>query len=316
MRDGIADLMSGFRTRRPPVLSYAARRLASLGGDGPVVGVPNDLVLLEDDLVYADHRLDHLYFHTREVEGGRELDVHKVVKLLVLDYLPREAREQMTLLQKMRKALKGLYEAEVDFLGLVCGIFDPHLGILQCYGVQGLGESREEALARAESGIGAVEAVMANFEQSRLRPLTVDMADWMRAALQEMRFALVGIGQPDPRDNPRGMVDVRQSGVTDELQLQQNELLYRGMAKLGQEFINVLMAVRVDGDQIYRLQVRNARESSRWASMVEGTKGISLMISIPTIISGIVSDGAGTSYSRGTGYTCLLYTSPSPRDRS
>lgn len=303
MANGILDLMSALRTREAAALSYGARRLASLGTGDAATRVPGDLELLEDDLVYTDHHLDHLYFHTREVEGGRELEVHKVVRLLVLDFLPREAREQMTLLQKMRKALKGLYEAEVDFLALVCGIFEPHLGILQCYGVQGLGEDREEARARASSGIAAVEGVMANFEQSRLRPVTVDMADWMRAALQEMRFALVGIGQPDPRDNPRGMVDVRQSAMTDELQLQQNELLYRGMARLRQEFINVLMAVRVDGEQIYRLQVRNARESSRWASMVEGTKGISLMISIPTIISGIVSDGAGTSYSRGTGYT-------------
>lgn len=259
---------------------------------------PLDLEVLRSEAAYdAQGHLDHLYFDLIEREGGETLRRHKVVRLVSLDFLPKETREQITLIERMQKALKGLYNAEVDFVHLVAGIFQPYLGLLQCYGIQGLGASREEAGARASEALAALHGTLANFEQSRFVPLDLARAEWFRRAFSEMRYGLVGIGQPDPRETARGMTgDNARSPIVDEYTLQQNELLYRGMARLREEFVSVVLACRVRQRDIYRLQAANAREASRWASMEKGTRGISVGISIPVILSGALNAGASTGY--------------------
>jgi len=265
---------------------------------GASPSVPVDLEVYRSEAVYDDGgRLDYLYYDLVEREGGATYRVHKAVKLVALDFLPKETREQVTLIQRMQKALKGVYSAEVDFVYLVAGMFQPYQGLLQCYGVQGLGASLEMALRRAGEAAAALEGVLANFEQSRFVPLTMARAEWLRRGFSEMRFGVVGIGQPDARENARGMTgENARSAVVDEYTLQQNELVYRGMAKLREEFLAVVMAFRVRQGDIYRLQAANAREASRWASMEKGTRGIHVGLSIPVILSGAVNAGASTGY--------------------
>ncbi len=267
-------------------------------GEGAGAVPPVDLEVYRSEAVYdGEGRLDHLYYDLVEWEGGEAYRRHKVVKLVALDFLAKETREEVTLIRRTQKALKGLYSAEVDFVYLVAGIFRPHVGVVQCYGVQGVGGSRGEALEKARMAGAALDGVMANFEQSRFVALTMGRAEWLRRALGEMRFGVVGIGQPDPRETARGMMgEDGRSPVLDEYTMQQNELLYRGMAKLREEFVAVVMAFRVRQGDIYRLQAANAREASRWASMEKGTRGIHVGLSIPVILSGAFNAGASTGY--------------------
>jgi hypothetical protein len=261
--------------------------------------VPQDLDVLATDIEYDDRgEMRYIWFELAEREGGRLYRYHKAVRLLALDYIPRQAREQVHLLEKMRKALKGLYNAQVDFLSLVAGIFtDPYLGILQCYGVQGFGLNREAAIARADQGLAALQGAMANFEQSRLVPLKVQEAEWFRRAFRDLRFGLVAIGQPDPRKAVRGMSDAKEPARMEEYSFEQNEMLYRGLARLKEDFLNVTLAARVgDLGDLARLRISMARESSVWASLEKGAKGISLNLSVPVLLSGMISDSAATAY--------------------
>ncbi|MBI5031911.1 MAG: serine-rich protein [Chloroflexi bacterium] len=259
-----------------------------------------DLAVDQVDLVYdeQDH-FDAYYFHTIEQENGQNYSLHKVVKVLALDFVPLEAREQLSVLEKMRMALRGLYNAQVDFVYLVAGIFKPYLGITQCYGVIGYdSESRAMATARAERAMGSLRSAMANFEQSRLKRLSRTEVEWIRQAFAEMKLGLVGLGHPDPGRTGKSIqqAQMRHTTAPDEFTLEQNELLYRGMALLGEEFLNVVMAYRVTPADIYQLQVRTSREASRWASMERGTKGINLGLGIPLILSGNLGHAVGTSY--------------------
>ncbi len=224
---------------------------------------------------------------------------------MVLDFVPVEAREQLSILEKMRLALRGLYNAEVDFTYLVAGIFAPeYLGVTQCYGVIGYDErSRVAALEKATRALGSLRGVMANFEQSRLKPLRRAEVEWLRQAFWDMQFGLVGLGHPDPSRAARAMagMDSKRSRQVDESTLEQNEMIYRAMALLGEEFLNVVLAYRVRPEQLIQLQVRTAREASRWASMEKGAKGINVGLGIPLILSGMLGHGAGTSYNEGQG---------------
>jgi hypothetical protein len=223
---------------------------------------------------------------------------------MMLTYLPKEAREQMTLLEKMRKVLKGVHNARVDLVYLVAGMFSkPKAGIVQCYGVQAVDPEKNVALARATEAMAGLCAVMANFEQSRLEPLTVDQADWIRQAFETMPFATVAVGHPDPRDNPRGMDGRGAPGVVSpatQMSLQQNEMVFRGMASQEHEFVNVVITSAVgDPADIYRLQERVAQEASIWKSKVFFTKAISAGLTIPLILSGALDEGSATSYGVG-----------------
>ena len=267
------------------------------------VSVPDDLHVLDAGAVYTDDGvLDYLWFHLDE-EGHRYF---KAVCLNVLTYLPRETRETMTVLEKMRKVLKGIYTAQVDFLYLVANVTTPPLGIVQIYGVQALADERDQAVAVARRGLGAVRAAMANFEQSRLEPVGLQLAEWIRRSFANMPLALTVIGHPDPRtEGAKGMIGGnggQNSTPRSQVGLQQNEYLFRGMAAEGHEFLNVVLVSRMgNGDQadLFRLQERVAQELSIWASKERFTRAISVGLGLPVMLSGNLGDGATSGYTTG-----------------
>ena len=81
--------------------------------------------------------MDHLWFEVVEHEAGREYAGCKIVKLLMLRYLPQEAKKDAGLVAKTKSALVGLYNAQArfDLVQVVAGMFEPSIGIVQCYGV-------------------------------------------------------------------------------------------------------------------------------------------------------------------------------------
>lgn len=284
------------------MLTDIRKRLENMFSDykTPPPSTPIDLKVVDREFVIRDGYLDHIWYETVEEEFGRSYHQHKVIKLAMLRYLPREIREQATLVEKMRKVLRGLYNAQVHLVVLTAGIFDPPLGVVQCYGVQAIADSRETALAEATAGFVALQAALSNFEQSRLELLDIEKSEWLRRAFR-MPHALTVIGHPDPRETARGMSgrdrdNPLSPSTANVFGVQQNEYLFRGMAKTQQEFLNVVLAIPVAGEEIIAIHARVAREASRWASLQTGSKSISVGLSIPVIFSGLSSDGAGTSY--------------------
>ena len=126
----------------------------------------------------ANETLDYLWFELEEREAGQVYHTFKAIKLRVLTYIPIEARDDPDILGKMVTVLRGLYNARVDFIHLHAGIFqEPALGIVQVYGVVGVSQkSLYDALRRAEAGVSALLAAMANYPQSRLSALDTRQA--------------------------------------------------------------------------------------------------------------------------------------------
>jgi len=276
----------------PPILRRSTDNSPPLPADG-------DLALLDGGMSFDDKgQLEYYWFHLRQ--NGQTF--FKVVILYALTFLPREVREQMTVLEKMRKVLRGVWNAGVSLVYLAAGIF-PEPGIVQCYGVQANGETLEEARGQAQAGMAALLSAMANYEQAKLEPLSVDVAQWLRNALTEMNFATTVIGHPDPREGARGMSASEGPGPPlGAVGLQQNEMLLRGFAKAGEPFLELVMATPVTMEDITALQERVAHEASMWASRVHFTRSISAGVSIPVILSGQITDSASRSYGVSDGY--------------
>ena len=204
---------------------------------------PDDLTVLKSELVMVKgpdgkvrDELDHLWYQVEEREAGEKYPGYKVVELLMLRYLPQDAKRDAGLVAKTKTALVGLYNSRVrfDIVQVVAGMFDPPIGVMQCYGVAAFEPNLAAAKQQADLGMAAMRAVLANYTQSRFVPLDGLKAGWLMTALSEMPNALVAIGHPDARQNPRG----GGRGTAEEPQgldtagqgafsLQQNEQLFR-----------------------------------------------------------------------------------------
>ncbi len=221
--------------------------------------------------------MSYLWFKVSEREAGRAYTGYKVVRLLMLRYLPQEAKQDAGLVAKTKSALVGLYNARArfDLVQVVAGMFDPPIGIVQCYGVAAFEPTVEQALEQADLGLAALKGVLSNYTQSRFVPLDGQKAAWLSQSMRDMPKALVAIGHPDARQNARGGgrdTPEEQSDMAGQgaYTMQQNEMLFRGMSTLQEEFVFLLLAHRVEMRAITRMLSGISGEASVWASRTTG----------------------------------------------
>ncbi len=305
-------------TRAPAVApadtdQFTPDDLTFRGPERPASSTPYDLRVLGNDVIFCDGQdhLDHFWFKLVEREDGEVYPSVKVVKLAMLRFLPQEARHDAGLVAKQRAALVGLYNsrARFDLVHLVAGIFDPPIGVVQCYGVATSEPTLEEAKEQADRGMAALEGVLSNYVQSHFEPPSVEISRWLMDSLMGMEHSLALIGHPDPRESARGggresPDEPGQAGNAGAMYTeQQNEMLFRAMATQREEFIWMLLAHRMDMDAISRMLAGIAAEASAWASRVNVTKGLSFGLSVPIMLSGGLGRSAGTGYGESQGQT-------------
>ena len=277
--------------------------------------IPDDLEVERSGVCFVDGRdeLDYLWYRLREREGGREYAGYRVVRLLQLSFLPLELRADPGLLQKMRTVLRGLYGSQVSFLYLAAGIFNHQqapVGIVQCYGVAAFAPTLEEAVAKSARSLSALKGAMSGaYRQIRLEPLTVRLAEWIFLSFHDMQHVLVTVGHTDPRENARGgnstllRNPLTEAGPTgQQYTLQQNEILFRGMSELNEEFLFVVLTSPISLGDITEMLTGLAEETSTWAAWQSGTRAVSFGVSLPALLSGMMAQSATQGYSRGPGH--------------
>jgi len=265
----------------------------------------DDLVVKNSGIHFDGEHLDYLWFELEEQEAGKSYHVYKAIKLRVLTHIPIEARDDPAILGKMVTVLRGLYNAGVDFMHLHAGIFErPALGIIQVYGVIGVSEKNlYDALGKAELGMTAMQAAMANYPQSKLAPLNTRQSQWLLDALQTMPHALSVVGQPDPREEARGggrkgpQMTGQPAPMQGEITAQQNEMFMRGMARVREEYVMITLASRVERGDLAIMLEGLSREASIHASKQRGARAISFGFALPVAL------GAGSGRSSGRGYS-------------
>lgn len=269
------------------------------------LSIPNDLEVHGTELCFNDkNELDYLIFQVTEREGGQEFDGYRAVRLLQLRYISLEARRDAGLLQKMRTVLRGLYGAQVDLVYLAAGVFqNPKIGIVQCYGVSSFSKNKTEAILQSANQLVAMRAgLVGAFRQIRLESISTEVAQWLARALEQMPYAMVTVGHPDPRENARG----GDSSLRDPLSasnssaqqysIQQNELLFRGMSSLEEEFILILLANHIRLSDITNMLSGLLEDTSVYASRQLGSRAASFGVSLPAILTGGLAENASKSY--------------------
>ncbi len=246
----------------------------------------NGLQIEQDELQYAWYRL-----------SGEAGEYWRCVALRELVALPVDSLEDYNLLGKQWGAVRGLYNAGVNFIYTASGIFTPeHIGVVQFYGAAVDGPTREAAAGKVKDHIAAVLAVLANFTQSRTRPPELRWVRWYIDFLaRRSQNVLAILGYPDPRQSARGLgLD---GGLPDEsgddLSSEQNELLFRGLAKLREDFVFQVTARHIGRKSLTETLVKVAEVSSNIASRRKGSMSVGFSLGIPMIAA--ISNSLGSS---------------------
>lgn len=237
--------------------------------------------------------------------------IYRSVALRELLIIPVSVREDYDLLGKQWGALRGLHNAGVSFIYTAMGIYRPeHIGIVQYYGAAGEGSTEEESSMKAMLGVSSVEAVLANYPQSKLGAPNLDWLKWyLEFVTANGRNIAAILGHPDPREGKRGSSDDGNVGDDSDSDLaeEQNEILFRGLSKLSQNFVFQVLAEHIQRPFMTRALIKISEIASNVASRRKGSigfgfnLGIPLMAAINQSMQAGVSDGQGTSHSTQDG---------------
>jgi hypothetical protein len=257
------------------------------------------LSIIDNGLEIQDGVLRYAWFQI-EKDGQR---FFRCVSLRELQTIPVTERDDYDLLGKQWAAVVGLHNAGVNFVYTSVGIYAPdHIGIVQYFGAAGEAKSRDEAATKARAGMATVEAVLANFPQSRLGNPN---SDWFRWYLDFItangRNIAAILGHPDPREGKKG---ISKDGSTSDnaesdLAQEQNEILFRGLSKLRQNFVFQVLAEHITRGRMASTMTRIAEIASHVASRQKGSMGVGFSLGIP--IMAALSQGATQGVSSGHG---------------
>ncbi|HFC08750.1 MAG TPA: ATP-binding protein [Chloroflexi bacterium] len=263
------------------------------------------LDILDNGIVTKDGQVRYLWFEL-DYNGRR---FFRAVALAELTALPITAREDYDLLDKQAAAVRGLYDAKVDFLYLALGIFHPrHIGVVQMYGAAGEGQDAQSAGAEAEARLASVQAILANYPQSQTRPPKREWVAWYVDFVTNQDTRLLAIlGYPDPRKTRRGISrDGELPNPTgDDMATEQNEILFRGLTKVREDFVFQVASHRISRERLTRDLMQVARLASIVASRQRGNLGMGFSMSLPIMaaVSQGVSAGKGAGHTDGRGVT-------------
>ena len=252
----------------------------------------NGLQIENDVLEYAWYKLS--------TEQGQYF---RCVGLRELAALPVDSLEDYNLLGKQWGAVRGLYNAGVNFIYAASGIFTPeHIGVVQFYGAAVDAATRDEAAHKVKEHLSAVVAVLANFTQSRTRPPDLRWVRWyIDFVTKRSQNVLAILGYPDPRESAHGLgLDGKLPDETgDDLSSEQNELLYRGLAKLREDFVFQVTARHIGRKFLTDTLVQVAEVTSNIASRRKGAMSVGFSLGIPLMaaLSSAISGGHGAASS-------------------
>jgi hypothetical protein len=251
--------------------------------------------VVDNGLQVEEGVLRYAWFRLETAEGEK----YRCVAFRELASVPYDVREGVDTLGRQWAALRGVYNAGVDYVYTALGIFHPeHVGVVQLYGAAGEGRNRETAAARALEGLAAVEAALANFPQSQTRAPDLRWIEWyLEFVTRRAKNILALLGHPDPRASKRGLG--RDGNLPDygedDLAEEQNEILFRGLAKLRQDFVFQVTAAHIDRKRLSRTLVEVARVASTFASRRRGSVNIGFSLGVPLLaaLGQAVSGGQG-----------------------
>ncbi len=258
------------------------------------------LNILNNGLTIKDGNLRYAWFELQK--DSRRF--FRCVALRELKVIPVSVRDDYDLLGKQWAAVRGLHNAGVNLVYTAMGIYAPdHIGIVQLFGAAGEADSVEQAAEQALIGASTVEAVLANFPQSQLGYPNPDWLQWYLDFITTRGCNIAAVlGHPDPRQGKRGTDSEGTIGddSDEDLAEEQNEILFRGLSKLRQNFVFQVLAEHIARARMTQTLMRISEAASNVGSRRKGAIGIGFNLGIPIMAALSQSNASGVGVGTGT----------------
>ena len=285
------------------------RRQTGVREDGPRAEYDSPLTLndlfIEDRRVVTDAKgqVDCIEFKVWLTDDDGVMRPYwKAVKLGRIVRVPVWLREDVKLMQLQDDIIAGAWESGLNYITLLANIIKPKpFGLLQCYGVQVLGDSPEEVRYLANQDYHALTAMLTgSFRGIEYRPLREGEAEWLRDKMATMKNLIMLRGIPSPRNTAAlNNMSSMMGGEQDSQSEEQMEQFARGMST--REFVFLLLASPMDTQSLSSWLTVVSQEMTQWKSQMQGSRVISAGLSMPMAFSSNVGSASAASHGVATG---------------
>ena len=262
--------------------------------------------ILDNGIDTRNLNCNYLWFHVDE-NGERYYRVAVLRELHSLS-IDRQLKEE-GMLGKQWGALRGIYNSKTDFLYAALGIFSPewYVGVSQWYGAAANGSTQRIAAEKAMQHAQAVSATLYANQQAEVIEPSLDLLTWYLNFMTHSQ-PLIILGHPDPRvkrHSQRSLEGILSGEANDDLSIEQNEILFRGMAALQKSFVFQINSQYISRSLLTHQMKTVAGITSDYASRQRGVRSMSLNFSIPVIANAGNSVGmnAGRGINQGESFS-------------
>lgn len=268
-----------------------------------------------ENVRFSDKKLDFLCYEIESVnpETGERLHFYKAIKLVRIIRLPKAAKQSTSFMDVQQQVLTAVYEQGYNMITIIANIIKPTpIGLLFLYGVQGVADTIDEAKRQAEQDfIGLTRTLQGSFRVLEMRIVTAEEAEWLREKMYNMDYITVARGIPKAN---KGGEDMGNKGIggknlNPDSQGTLEEFI-AGMADY--EYVVEVLSTPVFRRNLQEWSLSNEKQMTAWYSQLQGTKALSMSISMPMMYMANQSNSQGwnkaytdaesVSYSQGESF--------------
>lgn len=263
-----------------------------------------------------ERNLDYLCYELEVMnpDTGERTHFYKAIKMARVIRLPANAKQSTAFMDMQEQVLAGVHEQNYNLITVIANIIRPvALGLLYLYGVQGVSDSLEEAKAKAHSDfLGFIGMMQGTFRVLEMKNVEAQETEWLREKMYNMDYLTVvrGIPKANKAGEDAGNRGMGGNNLNPDSQGTLEEMI-TGMADY--EYVIEILSTPVYMDTLMGWQRRSQKEMTDWYGQLQGTKSLSLNLSIPMMYmanasqsqgwSKAYTDASTVSYSQGENFS-------------
>lgn len=246
----------------------------------------------------------YMMYELSQKNPGEDHYTHfwKAVRIARVTRVPRYLRRSTSsgpnmVFEQQRDILAALREQQVLFLNIIAK--SAQTPMIFAYGVQGVGDTIEEAQRQADEGWAVLTFQLAGqFQQLEYQQLSVFEAETLVRHQAEWNHIAMARGRPVPAGGNFGMANLLDGNRTEvESTLNQLESFLRGMSD--QEFMLSLVTVPIGPAQMMSAWRNISTRLSQIRSEQQGTRSLSVGMALPLSMGQSLGDTSGSGHAVG-----------------
>lgn len=260
--------------------------------------------------------LDYLCYEMEVMNPmtGERTHCYKAIKLARVVRLPADAKQSTALMDMQEQILTAVNQQNINLITIIANVIKPvAVGLLYLYGVQGVASSIDRAKDKAKKGfLSFIYSMQGTFRVLELRCANAEETEWLREKMYNMDYLTVvrGIPKANKAGENMGNKGMGGSNVNPDSQGTLEEII-TGMADY--EYVIQILSTPVYTDTLMSWQRQSQIEMSDWYGQLQGTKSLSMNLSIPMMYMANASQSQGwskaytdantVSYAQGESFT-------------